>query len=105
MDKLYYSIGEVAEMLGESTSLVRFWATTFSAYIKPARSKKGNRLFTPEDVSNFKTIYHLVKEQGMTLEGAKKRLHDNKEGEDRTADVIASLSRIKEQLQEIKELL
>lgn len=92
-------------MLGESTSLVRFWATTFSTYIKPARSKKGNRLFTPEDVSNFKTIYHLVKEQGMTLEGAKKRLHDNKEGADRTADVIASLSKIKEQLQEIKELL
>ncbi|NLH24326.1 MAG: MerR family transcriptional regulator [Bacteroidales bacterium] len=105
MDKMYYSIGEVAEMLGESTSLVRFWSTTFCDFIKPVRNKKGNRLFTADDMASFKIIYHLVKERGMTLEGAKKRLRDNKEGEDRTVDIIASLNRIKTQLTEIKDMM
>lgn len=63
MEKLYYTIGEVAEMLGESTSLIRFWSTTFSEFIKPVRNKKGNRLFTAEDVANYKIIHHLVKDR------------------------------------------
>jgi len=105
MDKMYYTIGEVAEILGENTSLVRFWSTTFSDFIKPARNKKGNRLFTADDLANFKIIHHLVKERGMTLEGAGKRMRDNKEGEDKTVDIIASLNNIKKQLQEIKEMI
>lgn len=105
MDKMYYTIGEVAQLLGESTSLVRFWSTTFDNYIKPVRNKKGNRLFTAEDVTTFKTIYHLVKERGMTLEGAKKQMHDNKEGVDRTVDIVDSLTRIKTQLAELKDML
>ncbi|MFA5737778.1 MAG: MerR family transcriptional regulator [Bacteroidales bacterium] len=102
---MYYTIGEVAEILGENTSLVRFWSTTFSDFIKPARNKKGNRLFTADDLANFKIIHHLVKERGMTLEGAGKRMRDNKEGEDKTVDIIASLNNIKKQLLEIKEMI
>ncbi|HHV40646.1 MAG: MerR family transcriptional regulator [Bacteroidales bacterium] len=105
MGKMYYTIGEVAEIIGESTSLVRFWSGKFSEFIKPARNKKGNRLFTAEDVANYKIIHHLVKDRGMTLEGARARMHDNKEGEDRTVDIIASLNRIKSQLSEIKDMM
>jgi len=104
-DKMYYTIGEVAELLGESTSLVRFWSQKFSDFIKPVRNKKGNRLFTASDVENYKMIYHLVKERGMTLEGAEKRMSDNRGGTDRSMDVISSLNRIREELVEIREAL
>ena len=104
-EKLYYTIGEVAELLGENTSLVRFWAQKFPEFIKPARNKKGNRLFTADDVSNFKLIYYLVKERGMTLDGALNRMKDNKEGVDRRVDVIESLTGIKERLQVINKKL
>ena len=75
--KLYYTIGEVSEMFEVNTSLIRFWEKEFDI-IKPKKNKKGNRLFTPEDIDNFKVIYNLVKEQGLTLDGAKKYLKDNK---------------------------
>lgn len=104
-EKLYYTIGEVAELLGENTSLVRFWAQKFPDFIKPARNKKGNRLFTADDVTNFKLIYYLVKERGMTLEGAYNRMKDNKDGVDRRVDIIESLTGIKERLQEIQKIL
>lgn len=75
--KLFYTIGEIAEMFNVNTSLVRFWEKEFDI-IKPKKNKKGNRLFTPEDIDNFKVIYNLVKEQGLTLEGAKKYLKENR---------------------------
>jgi DNA-binding transcriptional MerR regulator len=75
--KLYYSIGEVSAMFDVNTSLIRFWEKEFDI-IKPKKNKKGNRLFTKEDIDNFKVIYNLVKEQGLTLEGAKKYLKGNK---------------------------
>ena len=75
--KLYYTIGEVSEMFDVNTSLIRFWEKEFDV-IKPKKNKKGNRLFTPEDIDNFKVIYNLVKEQGLTLEGAKKYLKENR---------------------------
>jgi len=103
IEKLYYTIGEVADILEENTSLVRFWAQKFPEYIKPARNKKGNRLFTAEDLANFRLIHYLVKERGMTLEGAAKRMKDNKTGVDRRVDVIEALNNIKETLVEIKE--
>ncbi len=105
IEKLYYSIGEVAEILEESTSLVRFWAQKYPEFIKPARNKKGNRLFTAEDLSNFRIIHYLVKERGMTLEGAAKRMKDNKSGEDRRVDVISALNSIKSRLLEISDSL
>ena len=69
-EKLFYSMGEVAEMFDVNASLIRHWESQFSV-IRPKRNKKGNRLFSPQDVENLKLIYHLVKERGMTLEGAK----------------------------------
>lgn len=73
LTKLYYTIGEVAEMFNVNTSLIRFWEKEFTI-IQPKKNKKGNRLFTPKDVLNFNKIYNLVKEQGFTLEGAKNAL-------------------------------
>lgn len=75
--KLYYSIGEVAEMFDVNTSLIRFWEKEFDV-LKPKKNNKGNRLFTPEDLTNLKVIYNLVKEQGLTLDGAKKYLKENR---------------------------
>ena len=72
-EKLYYSMGEVAEMFDVNQSLIRHWESQFSV-LRPKRNKKGNRLFTPQDVENLKRIYHLVKECGMTLEGAKRAM-------------------------------
>ncbi|MDO9680466.1 MAG: MerR family transcriptional regulator [Bacteroidales bacterium] len=105
IEKLYYTIGEVAEILNENTSLVRFWAQKFPEYIKPARNKKGNRLFTADDLANFRLIYYLVKERGMTLDGASKRLKDNKSGVDRRVDVVEILTGIKDRLLEVSDSL
>ena len=102
---MYYTIGEVAGLLGENASLVRFWAQKFPGFIKPLRNKKGNRLFTVSDVEHYKMIYYLVKEKGMTLEGAHRRMLDNKEGVDKSMDIIASLNKIRRDLVEIKETL
>ena len=103
MEKFLYTIGEVAEMLGESTSLVRFWANEFPKYIKPQRNAKGNRLFTKEDVETFKYIHVLVKVEGLTLEGAAKRLKGDKKDVINKARVLESLKSIRQQLIEIKE--
>jgi DNA-binding transcriptional MerR regulator len=73
LTKLYYSIGEVAEMFHVNTSLIRFWEKEFEA-VKPKKNKKGNRLFSPKDITNLGKIYDLVKIQGFTLDGAKKSL-------------------------------
>ncbi len=105
IEKLYYTIGEVALKLDESTSLIRFWAGKFPEFIKPARNKKGNRLFTSQDMSNFKVIHYLVKEQGMTLDGARKRMKDNITGEDKRVEVISRLTAVKEKLLEVSEAI
>ncbi len=77
IEKLYYSIGEVAKMFDVNTSHIRFWSKEFDV-IKPATNKKGNRMYTQSDIDNFKKIYHLVKEKGFTLKGAKVELKDTK---------------------------
>jgi DNA-binding transcriptional MerR regulator len=104
VEKLYYSIGEVANMFGVNTSLIRFWEKNFDV-IKPKKNKKGNRLFTKSDINNFKLIYHLVKEQRLTLEGARKKLAENKEDTVNNFEAIESLRRIKEMLVEVREML
>jgi DNA-binding transcriptional MerR regulator len=101
-DKLFYSIGEVAEMLGVQTSAVRYWEKEFDI-LKPRKNRKGNRLFTPEDVDNLKIIYHLLKEKGMTLAGAKKKMKENPDNVNRNMEVIDSLERIKELLIEMRD--
>ena len=102
--KLFYSIGEVANMFEVNTSLIRFWEKEFDV-IQPRKNRKGNRQFTPKDVSNFKIIYALVKDQGYTLEGAKKALKENKEELNQRSDLISKLESIRKELQSIQAKL
>jgi DNA-binding transcriptional MerR regulator len=104
VEKLYYSIGEVAEMFNVNTSLIRFWEKNFDI-IKPHKNKKGNRFFTKEDIENLKLIHHLVKNQRLTLEGARKKLSENRQDTIHNFEVVDSLMKIKEMLLEIKEEL
>jgi len=103
-DKLYYTIGEVAAMFNVNASLIRYWEKEFTV-IKPKKNKKGNRFFTKTDIENFHIIYHLVKERGMTLKGAKKKLRENKGDTVNNFEIIKTLKEIKEQLLEIKDEL
>ena len=104
VEKLYYSIGEVASMFNVNTSLIRFWEKEFEI-IKPKKNKKGNRLFTKKDIDNFHIIYYLVKERGMTLKGAKKKMKENKEDVEYNFEIVKSLESIKEMLIEVRESL
>ena len=103
MEKYLYTVGEVAGILGENTSLVCFWANEFPKFIKPQRNAKGNRLFTKEDVETFKHIHMLVKVEGMTLEGVAKRLKGDRKDVINKAKVLESLRAIRNQLAEIRE--
>lgn len=95
IEKLYYSISEVAGMFSVNTSLIRFWETEFDL-IKPKKNKRGNRMFTKNDIENFHLIFHLVKEQGFTLVGAKEKLKNNEEDLRANLEVINSLNHIKD---------
>tara|TARA_R110001592_G_scaffold125325_1_gene335216 strand:- start:299 stop:619 length:321 start_codon:yes stop_codon:yes gene_type:complete len=103
-DKLYYAIGEVAKMFKVNTSLIRFWEKEFDI-IKPKKNKKGNRLFTKQDIDNFHLIFHLVKERGFTLEGAKNKLKSSKKETTDNFEIIQKLKNIKSFLLELKEEL
>jgi DNA-binding transcriptional MerR regulator len=99
-EKLYYTIGEVAEMFSVNPSLIRFWEKEFSQ-LKPQKNKKGNRLFTTRDIDNLRLIYNLVKVKGFTIQGARDYLAKNKSLEDKNLTVIKSLEEIKKFLTEI----
>ncbi len=103
-EKLYYTIGEVSKMFDVNTSLIRFWEKEFDV-IKPKKNKKGNRLFTQIDVNNFHIIYHLVKERGYTLNGAKTKLTENKEDTVKNIEIVKSLKSMKEFLLDLKKQL
>ena len=102
--KRYYKLGEVAKAFDVNTSLIRFWEKEFDI-IKPKKNKKGNRLFTPEDIKNFKLIYNLVKERGFTLEGAKQKLKKNPEGVFNNHEIISRLEAVKAEIIKIKNQL
>jgi DNA-binding transcriptional MerR regulator len=104
VEKLYYTIGEVATMFNVNTSLIRFWEKEFDI-IKPKKNKKGNRLFTQKDIDNFHMIFHLVKERGMTLKGAKLKMKENKDDTEHNFEIIKSLENIRELLIEVRENL
>lgn len=104
IEKLYYSIGEVADMFKVNTSLIRYWEKEFDI-IKPKKNKKGNRFFTQADIENLHLIFHLVKERGMTLKGAKQKLKENKEDTENNFIVVTRLQEIKNLLLEIKDAL
>jgi len=102
IEKLYYSIGEVSKMLNVPVSTVRFWENEFDI-LRPMKNKKGNRMFTPDDIRNLKIIHHLLKEEGMTIPGVKKRLSENKEETDYKYEINESLQKIKELLLDLRE--
>ncbi len=102
--KLYYTMGEVSEMFCVAPSLIRYWEGHFSV-IKPVRNKKGNRMFTPADVENFKIIYHLVKERGMTLDGAQRAMKQNRGTVKRDAELLERLQHVRSLLEEVREEL
>ena len=104
VEKLYYSIGEVADMFNVNSSLIRFWEKEFDI-IRPKKNKKGNRFFTQQDIDNIRLIYHLVKERGLTLNGARKKIRENKEDTNNSYEVVKTLTEIKNMLIEIKESL
>lgn len=102
--KLYYSIGEVAKAFDVNTSLIRFWEKEFDI-IKPKKNAKGDRKFTPIDVKNLQLIFHLVKERGFTLDGAKTHLKENQKKTLDKFEIIRKLETIKSQLTNLKNQL
>ena len=105
MEKLYYSIGEAAQIIGESTSLVRYWTNEFDRHFKVKRSSRGDRKYTAEDIDTLKQIHYLVNVKDMTLEGVDKALKENKGSVDRSVKVLESLKIIRDQLVEVKKAL
>ncbi len=103
-EKRYYGIGEVARAFDVNTSLIRFWEKEFDV-LQPKKNAKGNRKFTPKDIKNLELIYHLVKERGFTLEGAKLHLKENRQQTMDTYEIIRKLERVKAELIKIKEQL
>ena len=103
-EKRYYGIGEVAKAFDVNTSLIRFWEKEFDV-LQPKKNAKGNRKFTPEDIKNLKLIYHLVKERGFTLEGAKIHLKEEKHKTMSNFDIIEKLQKVRAELVKIKENL
>ncbi|MDB9910949.1 MAG: transcriptional regulator [Candidatus Arcticimaribacter sp.] len=103
-EKRYYTIGEVAKAFEVNTSLLRYWEKEFKE-IQPKKKTSGVRKYTPQDVQNIKLIYHLLKEKGMTIEGAKNQLKDFKSSEENKMDVLKKLERIKKELENLRDNL
>ncbi len=103
--KLFYTISEVASIIGESTTLVRFWSNSFPEYIKPSRNLKQNRMFTQKDLDAIKRLHYLVKEKGLTLDGARAMMKNNKDGVDNTAEIIGRLNAVKDMLLNVRNSL
>ena len=104
IEKQYYSIGEVAAMFEVAPSLIRFWETEFEV-LKPKKSKKGNRLFTPKDIENLRIVYHLVKERGFTIQGAREVLKNKGVQTKDKYEIIQSLEKVRDFLTHIKNQL
>ena len=105
IEKKYYTIGEVASMFKVATSLIRFWESEFDI-INPRKNKRGNRQFTKEDIDNLRIIYHLVKEKGYTLQGAKDEIRSSgTSAQQEKNEMIDSLKKIRDFLTTLKEQL
>lgn len=100
-NRLFYTIGEVAKMLEVETSTVRFWENEFSI-IKPRRNAKGNRLFTQTDLQNLKQIRHLLRDQRMTIDGAKQAMKDKRDTVERNAELVDRLKNIRDLLVNVR---
>ena len=104
IEKIYYSIGEVAEQFNVAPSLIRFWESEFEL-IQPKKNRKGNRQFTKEDIENVRTIYHLVKQKGFTLQGAKEMLKNDTQAVRDKMEMYESLKKIRQFLVEVRDKL
>lgn len=104
MDKLYYSISEVSQMLGISLSNLRFWEKEFKQ-LKPRRNPKGTRFYTSEDVTLLKQIIYLVNDQNLTLEGARQKLHQKKDQVAKQHELVERLKKIKSELKGLSKAL
>ncbi len=102
--KIYYSIGEVAKIFNVNNSLIRFWEKEFDI-IKPKKNSRGNRIFTKNDVKNISLIYHLLREKKYTIQGAIKKIRENKDGVQKNYEIIQNLKKVRSQLVEIREEL
>lgn len=102
IEKVIFTIGEVADMIGEKPSLIRYWENNFDI-LKPQKNKKGNRLFTKDDIETVRLIHHLVKERGMTLKGAQQKLKENKDETVHNFEIVKRLQEIKEELIGIRD--
>ena len=102
VEKLYYSIGEVSAMLKCSPSQLRFWEEEFEV-LRPKKTKKGNRLYTREDMETIKLIYFLTKEQGHTLQGARDKIGKQRQNSERNMQIMESLKKLRQFLVEMKE--
>jgi DNA-binding transcriptional MerR regulator len=102
VEKLYYQIGEVAEMFSEPVSTIRFWEKEFD-FLKPKKNNKGNRLFLEEDIKNLRLIHHLLRERGMTIEGARKHLKNNRGDTEYRLEIADTLRNIRDMLTDIKD--
>lgn len=101
-EKVYYSVGEISRMFSVAPSLIRFWESEFDI-LKPRKNKKGNRLFTREDLENFRLIYHLVKEKGFTLQGAKDQLKSGNPEKNDKLEVIEKMKELRSFLLDLKQ--
>ncbi len=102
--KLYYTMGEVSAMFEVNQSMIRFYEKEFDI-LQPKKNKKGNRLFTPEDVENLKIIFNLINERGFTLQGAREYLKNNGDDVKENQQVVTALENLKKFLLEVREQL
>ena len=100
IEKIYFSVGEVAQMLGENPSLIRYWENQFDA-LKPFKNKKGNRMFSPDDIELIKLIHYLVKQRGLTIKGARQKLKENRDETIENYEIVKKLQSIRNELNEI----
>ena len=103
-EKLFFKIGEVAKIFSVNISAIRFWEKEFDI-LKPKKNKKGNRLFTQRDMENLKIIHHLLKERGFTVEGAKKKIKENKSDTINNVEIVSHLKDIRTFLVQLREQL
>lgn len=104
IEKVYYTIGEVADMFSVNTSLIRYWEKEFDI-IKPKKNNKGNRLFTKLDIDNFHLIYNLIKVRGLTIKGAIKKMRENKADTQNNFEIVMKLQNIKSILLDMEKMI
>ena len=105
MEKQFFSIGEVAELLGENNSTVRFWSTSFPRYVRPTRTPKGDRVYRSDDIRALELIRYLLKSERLTIEGATKRMDEDRKGAERKQKIVQSLTSIRKMLTEVAQNL